>query len=106
MKLSGVLLSTPPFESLGRSLIEAYGSGLSTVATPTSGAIDLEKDFSGIKLSGLLPAELGRDVLQVLDAPSAAIDLKQRRIELEDFNSRNTLTLAYNWKREIETHIT
>ena len=106
MKLSGVLLSTPPFESLGRSLIEAYGSGLSTVATPTSGAIDLEKHFSDIKLSGFLPAELGRDVLKALDAPSAHIDLNQRRVELEDFNRKNILTLAYNWKREIETFIT
>jgi hypothetical protein len=51
----------------------------------------------------LLPAEIGRDVLKVLDAPSAHIDLKQRRIELEDFNRRNILTLANNWKREIET---
>lgn len=106
MKLGGVLLSTPPFESFGRSLVEAYGSGLSTVATPTSGAIDLEKHFSGIKLSGFLPAELGRDVLKVLDAPSAHIDLNQRRVELEDYNRRNILILTHNWKKEIETFIT
>jgi len=83
MSGSRVLLSTPPLESYGRSLVEALCMGVQVVATPTVGAERLRP--RGVRIAGSLDA-LAERTIDALDSPIGApsADLFRAKQHAED----------------------
>lgn len=91
---SRVLLSTPPLESYGRSLVEALCMGVKVVATPTAGAERLMEH--GVRIAGSVDA-LAEMTIDALSSPSALGDADAFRAKQRAEDEAAVQAVARSW---------
>ena len=94
MRRSHVLLSTPPLESYGRSLVEALCMGVQVVATPTVGAERLRQH--GVRIASSADA-LAEMTIDALDSPSVLGDTEVFRAKQRVADEAAIRVVARSW---------